>query len=147
MAAPRRRRLVWERYPSENDQCAPSARRVEWDRGYPHKPGVSCRPRASMVVRLSARPRSRPISATAARSNTRNQWPRMKARARPSFMTARRTGSRRTRWRRFGCKAVASESDQDPSDHSTSLARSAKISPLSVRWSGDNRPHSLFARS
>ena len=44
-----------------------------------------------------------PISAMAALSNTRNRWPRMKARARPSFMTARRTGSRRTRWRGSGC--------------------------------------------
>jgi hypothetical protein len=29
----------------------------------------------------------------------RKPWPRMKALAQPSFMTARRTGSRRTRWR------------------------------------------------
>ena len=40
----------------------------------------------------SAQLGSRPISATAARSNTRKQWPRMKAPARPSFTTARRTG-------------------------------------------------------
>ena len=34
---------------------------------------------------------------------TRKQWPRMKARARPSFMTARRTGSHRTRSKGLGC--------------------------------------------
>jgi site-specific recombinase XerD len=58
--------------------------------------------RRSAITRF-ARPGSPPISAMAARSNTRKQWPRMKVRARPSFMTARRTGSRKPRWRRSGC--------------------------------------------
>jgi integrase len=39
----------------------------------------------------------------AARSNTRRRWRRMKARARPSSMTGRRSGSRRTRWRGLDC--------------------------------------------
>ena len=37
--------------------------------------------------------------ATAARWSTRSRWRRMKARARPSSTTGRRSGSRRTRWR------------------------------------------------
>jgi hypothetical protein len=44
-----------------------------------------------------------PVSATAARSSTRSPWPRMKAPARLSSMTAPRTGSRRTSSRGSGC--------------------------------------------
>ena len=41
---------------------------------------------------------------TAARLSTRNRWPRMKARARPSFTIARKIGLRRTRWSGSGCE-------------------------------------------
>ena len=66
-----------------------------------HDPPRAVRPafmRRSATTRF-ARPASPPISATAARSSTRKRWRRMKARARRSYTTARRIGSRRTRWR------------------------------------------------
>lgn len=44
-----------------------------------------------------ARPGSRPISPMAERLNMHKSWPRMKARARPSSMIARRNVSRRTK--------------------------------------------------
>jgi hypothetical protein len=40
-----------------------------------------------------------------ARSNTRRKWRRTKARARRSFATAPRSGSRKTRWRGSGCES------------------------------------------
>ena len=40
---------------------------------------------------------------TAARSNTRRTWPRTPARARPGSTTGGKSGSRRRRWRGFGC--------------------------------------------
>src|SRR3954469_21142548 len=53
--------------------------------------------RRSAITR-SGRPASPPISATAARLSMRNPWPRMKVRAPPSFTTAPRNVSRKTRW-------------------------------------------------
>jgi hypothetical protein len=52
--------------------------------------------RRSEITR-SARSGSPPISAMAAPLSTPNQWPRMKARARPSFTFARRNALCRTR--------------------------------------------------
>ena len=46
--------------------------------------------------------------AMAARSSTRRKWRRMKARARRSFTTERRSGLRRTRWRGSGCSSWSS---------------------------------------
>jgi len=54
--------------------------------------------RRSAITRF-VRPASPPILAMAARSSTRNRWPRTRARARPSSTTAPRTTSRRTRLR------------------------------------------------
>jgi integrase len=53
--------------------------------------------RRSAITRF-ARPVSPPIYPMAVHLSTRNRWPRMKARERPSSTTARRSGLRKTRW-------------------------------------------------
>ncbi|HWX29903.1 MAG TPA: tyrosine-type recombinase/integrase, partial [Steroidobacteraceae bacterium] len=45
-------------------------------------------------------------SPTAARSNTRKKWRRMRARAPPSSTTGRRSDLRKTKWRGFGCEGI-----------------------------------------
>ena len=55
------------------------------------------------------RPASPPISAMAACSSMRNQWRRMKARARRSFTIERRNGLRRMRWRGLGSEGELRE--------------------------------------
>ena len=67
----------------------------------------SGRHRGRSAATPSARPGSPPTSPMAARSSTPRKWRRTRARAQPSSTTARRNGSRRTRWRGSGCEGCA----------------------------------------
>jgi hypothetical protein len=59
-----------------------------------------------LAITPFGQPASQHTFRTAGRSSTRRKWRRMKARGRPSSMTGRRNGSRRTRWREYGFRIL-----------------------------------------
>jgi hypothetical protein len=79
-------------------------RRCRYRRG-PQGLAVPHRARAQRQY-VSAPPGSLFTSPIAARSSTRRKWRRMRARARLSSTTGRRSDLRKTKWRGFGCERI-----------------------------------------